>query len=378
MVLRRVLLIVLPLLLISCGGSESEPAAATSAVQEQATATPAPTETAQPTETATAAASQESPTASPTEVPTAVPAEATAPPEPPEDQPQQEDDGPAEPEAAMSGGRGSFEDNFATADRFVLALTGLEMPPTGEMLVGWLTADDGSFANIGVVKMEADGSAAIAWNSPGSENLISRYSGFQMTLETDGSGVAPAGPVVMAGGFDDGAAALRLFVRNDGQPATPLNTALAIGMRSQGDIALQHIQNASNASAIGAQAEMRAHLEHVINILEGSAGSRFGDHDGNGAAENPGDGFGTAGYIRQIAAMFPEQPEVAQAAQAALDQIVAVEDEVLLMLDGGDSAQMSGMLTVLQTLGGQLQNEQLPRLYQAAQQAVSFAISPLE
>lgn len=374
MVLRKLLLIVLPLLLISCGGSESDPPTATAAVvQEQASAVPAATETAEPAETATTAATMDSPTASAAteaapEAPTAESAAPTAVPA-------------ADPVEPVSiGGRGSFEDNFATADRFVLSLQGIEPPPAEQMLVGWLTAADGSFANIGVVKPEADGSFNLSWNSPSSENLISRYHGFQMTVESDGSGAAPVGPVVLAGGLDDAsaAAAVRLFVRNDGQPATPLNTALAIGMRGQSDVALQHIRNASNASAIGAQAEMRAHLEHVINILEGSSGSRFGDHDGAGGAQNPGDGFGVNGYINQISQLLPDQPALASAAAAALAQTAAIEDEAIDMLGSTDSSQMSGMLETLKTLADQLQSDGILGMYQAAQQAIGFDITPVE
>jgi plastocyanin len=39
------------------------------------------------------------------------------------------------------------------------------------------------------------------------------------------------------------------------------------------------------------KAEQR-HAEHLINIIEGAQGEHFGDSDGDGKVQNPGDGFG--------------------------------------------------------------------------------------
>ena len=58
--------------------------------------------------------------------------------------------------------------------------------------------------------------------------------------------------------------------------------AFVPGMMAQTDVGVQHVQNAVNAAAIGALPETRIHLEHIVNIFEGAAGPRFGDHDGNG------------------------------------------------------------------------------------------------
>jgi len=43
---------------------------------------------------------------------------------------------------------------------------------------------------------------------------------------------------------------------------------------------MEVLQYAENAAAIGALAEMRTHMEHVINILEGTAGAFHGLHRG--------------------------------------------------------------------------------------------------
>ena len=52
------------------------------------------------------------------------------------------------------------------------------------------------------------------------------------------------------------------------------------------------------------------HMEHVINILVGQSDERFGDRNGDGQTQNPGDGFGVLGYLSTL------QTKVAAAAQA--------------------------------------------------------------
>ena len=48
----------------------------------------------------------------------------------------------------------------------------------------------------------------------------------------------------------------------------------------------------------------RLHGEHIVNLIEGTQGPHYGDLDGDGRADNPGDGFGVlpngpqSGYIQ--------------------------------------------------------------------------------
>jgi hypothetical protein len=44
------------------------------------------------------------------------------------------------------------------------------------------------------------------------------------------------------------------------------------------------------------------HAEHAVNILVGSADPRFGDKNGDGQAQNPGDGYGVLGYLNTLLA----------------------------------------------------------------------------
>ena len=198
------------------------------------------------------------------------------------------------PATLPSGGVASFRDKLATADQFVLVMIGVAAPPSGQVYQGWLVGAEDATTTVGALAPGPDGRVTLEWNAPNSENLLGRYSRFQITLEQSAAKAKPAGKVVFSGALEGKALtnARQVLVRNSGQPATPLNTAFALGLESQASMAAQHVQNAVNADAIGARDEMRVHLEHIVNILEGARGPRFGDHDGSGRAEDPGDGFG--------------------------------------------------------------------------------------
>lgn len=274
----------------------------------------------------------------------------------------------------------AYGDHLAVADQFTLTAVHLPAPPEGQAYQGWLLGNDGTTVSVGALALAPDGSAALVWDSPNSENLLSRYTRFQMTLEPAAGSASPAGPVVFAGGLEGVqlAVAQRLFVRNDGEPATPLNIAFAPGLLAQTDLAAQHVTNASNAAAIGALDEMRAHLEHVVNILAGADDPRFGDHDGNGTAENPGDGFGVLGYTAEITAILNGQAGVDDTAATIQTQTHVIQDACLEILTVGDTETAVPQLSALQTMIDQMQSGPVMALYQAAQESVQFAVAPVE
>lgn len=283
------------------------------------------------------------------------------------------------PLSEMSGTAG-FRDQLATADQFFLTLTTVPALPDGLVYQGWLLGNDGTVISTGVIILAPDGRAALTWDSPNSENLLSRYVQFQITLEPAAGSVTPTGKVVFSGMLEGTVLtnARRLFVKNEGEPATPLDTAFALGLRAQTDLAAQHVTNAVNAAAIGAVDEMRAHLEHVVNILEGAGGPRYGDHDGNGSAENPGDGFGVLGYTGQIASLIPEQVAIGETVATLQAQVAAVQDKCLEILQMEDPAAAAAQLGELQALIEQLKSGPTANLYQAAQDSIHFDIVPVE
>jgi hypothetical protein len=204
--------------------------------------------------------------------------------------------GPSSPSSAS--GVANFRDKLATADQFALKMTGVVAPPKGQSYQGWLIGDDGTTLNVGAIAPGPDGSVTFEWNSPNSENLLNRCARFQATLEPAVGSARPTGKVVFSGGLMAGVVECKAGVRQDAESPvtpsadsamvkrindeTPLNTTSAPPQARR--FSRYNMQNAVNADAIGPRAEMRVHLEHVINILKGKR-CAF-DHDGNGNAEN--------------------------------------------------------------------------------------------
>jgi hypothetical protein len=379
-----ILMLVL-ILVVACGGVATEVASSTPAATDKMAETVS-TPTDEPTpESPTPTPVPKEPTATPepTKAPvdtTALEEESTKIPEPtstPEPEPTA---APKSEPVVQVGGTAGFRNNLATTDQFVLNLTGVSAPPAGQAYQGWLVAADGAALSVGVLAVNADGTVALQWNSPSTENLLSRYGRFQATLEQAAGSNSPTGPVVFAGQLDAGMldSAQRLFVKNQGEPATPLDTAFVPGLLAQTDIGVQHVQNAVNAAAIGALPETRIHLEHVVNIFEGAAGPRFGDYDGNGNAENPGDGFGVVGYVAQITALLGSRPEVADAAAAVQKQVTALQDKSLAILPLDDMAAINAQLAELKGMADQLKAGPVANLNQAAQNGFSFTVSLVE
>jgi len=267
-----------------------------------------------------------------------------------------------------------FGSRFAEGDLFSIAMEGLPQPPAGQTYQAWLLKDDGSPFALGIVPVAQDGTVRFEWVSPTGENLLNTYRRFQITLEGDQPSAAPQGRVFYFGGLEPEAWAMAqtLFVKNNREPVTPLNTALVPGLRAQLDVAIQHIHNAENAAQIGALAEMRNHLEHTINILEGSGGARFKDYNGDGAAQNPGDGFGTRAYARETAALL-NTPEARAAAQKLDAAIIAIQDRCEAIIALQDLAEAKAGLAEIETVLAQA-NDDAAALMDLAAHAIWFPV----
>jgi plastocyanin len=85
---------------------------------------------------------------------------------------------------------------------------------------------------------------------------------------------------------------------------TPEQVGFAIGLRQESDKVLIHAQFLQDAVDESNLANVLFHAEHLVNMIEGNQGEHYGDLNGNGKIENPGDGFGLlengdqAGYVK--------------------------------------------------------------------------------
>jgi hypothetical protein len=267
---------------------------------------------------------------------------------------------------------------LAVSDELVLAMRGIAPPPAGSVFEGWLIADDGSAGpSTGVIEVSADGNVDFTWTSPTGDNLTEEYTGFSITVEpANDSDPDPSSEVVFKGTADPStlAAARRVFAVNDGEPATPRNVSYGQGLLAQSQVATDHVNNAFNAAAIGAFDEMRTHSEHVINIIEGTAGPRFADYNGDGRSENPGDGFGTLAYAQQISILIPG---LSDQVISVAELLIGIQNKAEEILAADDIAAARTALDEFKAMGEQLVNDTAPTFFAAAQAAVSYPIEPV-
>lgn len=256
--------------------------------------------------------------------------------------------------------------------------TALPAAPANRNYLAWLIAEDDSVQLLGVLEPNAQGNARLLWQAPDGENLLTRYIGARITLEDTRSAQAPGGETRYESRLNPATitAVRRLFVSNTGEPITPRNTSFMLGLYEQTDLALQHVQNAVNAAAISAVNETRTHLEHVINILEGVQGARYGDYTSDGIAQNPGDGFGVSGYAEQTIQILQQLGFAADDA-ALVANLQTLEDLCveILRMDIADLRTIQDRLKTLRAESLTFQNSTIAEIEAAAYELVRI---PLE
>ena len=275
-------------------------------------------------------------------------------------------------ESSQPAGEVSFQDKLALSDQVIFSLQSLPVL-TSQVYQAWLTAEDGSVISAGILTQQPDGSSSLTYTSPDGSSALGKYTHFFITQE-DAMQSIPGVDVVVLGEISPELhqTARVLFEINQGEPATPRNKPFVQGMVEQYALALQHIDNAVNAQSIGASAETKQHLEHVVNILEGSQGERFKDYTGDETAQNPGDGFGVVLYIRQVASSLKD-PAIETSAAELIDAITGLETRAIAILEDQNGASD---LPDLKLQAIELGNDLLKKFYLLIQQAFIIKLTP--
>lgn len=234
----------------------------------------------------------------------------------------------------------------APAGRFLLRLSRVPLPPAGAQYRLWLQAGDGPPRDAGRLTVDAGqilhaGDLEASLLSPGSRVLVS--------LEPDGAeATAPGERVVFDGALADPAAtALRRLLVEEQGGAGRLRSAF-----EQARLADEHAGFAQDALAAGDLAFARRHAEHVVNILDGADGAFFGDLNGDGRAENPGDNIGVRRHLldsrgllgEALAAGTPtaEREAHGTVAAAAIDASLALVSQAIERAQALSAAPDSG------------------------------------
>src|SRR5205085_5275258 len=156
-------------------------------------------------------------------------------------------------------------------------------------------------------------------------NLAARFSRLVVSQEPAGSNPAkPSGQPIFEGLLPAQAFQSLGQLLASG-PGLPTQQGYVTGIRLQSDELLRDAQFVADAQAAGDLAGLKRHAEHVYNLIAGSLDPKFGDLNGDGRSQNPGDGFGLlengtqAGYVKSTigaAASAKSAPDATDAIKA--------------------------------------------------------------
>ncbi len=193
-------------------------------------------------------------------------------------------------------GTAAFRDKQSYGDAIEIELQA-SGTPEGPLAAFLLSAESDQILPLGELQRDGE-QARLAFSAQNGEQLAGRYA--RLVITTDGaSAVQPGGQTVFEATLPPQAFAElgRLLGDGTGSPG------YAVLLRQQVDELARHIGLLAESQAAGDLPGTRRHAEHVYNLIAGSRDARFGDLDGDGRSQNPGDGFGLllngdqSGYI---------------------------------------------------------------------------------
>ena len=248
-----------------------------------------------------------------------------------------------------------YRDNlYARAGDFTILSSNFPVAPAGNHYDLWLTLDGQPRFRLGSIPSNE---TQLNFTAAADQNLLSIYDGAILSLEPDVNTPGEMGPTVMAGTVSPNAlrhiryVAVR-FADN------PNEVGFLIGAEQQMALANEHAGFIRNEIAAGNLDGARRHTEHVINILNGEGGELFGDLDGDGLPQNPGDGIGVAGYINGA----KEQTELVLNGGNAIKEMKLHAGHVLISSDNALAWLEEAIDTALRILAADTAAEAAPNV----------------
>jgi plastocyanin len=228
-------------------------------------------------------------------------------------------------------GTAAFRDANGRSDQINISIKLNSSPPANTALVAFLTTPDGGTAlNLGELKLDELGGASASYIAPDGANLAARFNRLVVSQEPAGSNPAkPSGQPIFEGLLPAQAFTSLAQLLASG-PGLPTQQGYATGIRIQTDELARHAQFVADAQAAGDLAGLKRHAEHVYNLIAGSLDPKFGDLNGDGHSQNPGDGFGLlengtqAGYVKatiDTAAAARGAPDATDAIKAHAEHV---------------------------------------------------------
>ena len=202
-------------------------------------------------------------------------------------------------------GRLRFQDGTAFADQVTISTSSMEVPPQDSQYQAWLIQDDGEQRiSIGLIAFDGQNRGSLAFVADDGQNLLGKYRTLEITREPDPdpSPNSSNDVVYLVSLPSDGLTHVRHLLVSFG--ATPGQVGLVHGLDTDTILLNESAQQMLAAFEAGDEAVLDLQAERMLNLILGSQSEEYQDWNGDGAIDDPGDGFGlllngeNVGYIQ--------------------------------------------------------------------------------
>ena len=198
-----------------------------------------------------------------------------------------------------------FQDGTAPADQVTISTSSMDAPPQGSQYEAWLIQDDGEGRiSIGVIAFNPQNQGSLAFVDSDGQNLLGKYRALEITREPvpDPSPNSSNEVAFSVSLPPDGLAHLRhLLVSFNG---TPQKIGFVRGLDADTLLLHESAQQMLASYEARDEAGVDLHAERMLNLILGSQSKEYKDWNGDGAVDDPGDGYGlllngeNLGYIQ--------------------------------------------------------------------------------
>jgi hypothetical protein len=198
-----------------------------------------------------------------------------------------------------------FQDGTALADQVTISTQSLEAPAPGSQYEAWLIQDDGEQRiSIGLIAFDQQNQGSLAFISEEGQNLLGKYRTLEITREPDPDpSPNSSNDVAFSVGLPpDGLTHIRHLLFSFG--ATPEQVGFIHGLEADTRLLNESAQQMLAAFEARDEAGLDLHAERMLNMILGNQSEAYKDWNGDGAVDDPGDGYGlllngeNVGYIQ--------------------------------------------------------------------------------
>jgi serine/threonine protein kinase len=198
-----------------------------------------------------------------------------------------------------------FQDGTALADQVTISTASIEAPPQGSRYEAWLIQDDGEQRiSIGVVTFDQQNQGSLDFIAVDGQNLLGKYRTLEITREPDPDpSPNSSNDVAFSGSLPpEGLTHARHLLFSFG--ATPEQVGFIHGLDADTLLLHESAQQMLAAFEARDEADLDLHAERMLNVILGNKSEEYRDWNGDGAVDDPGDGYGlllngeNVGYIQ--------------------------------------------------------------------------------